>query len=301
MESFDIVTLRVFLAVARQGSIGGAARSEHIAASAVSRRIRELEQDLDLTLITRTPTGAGLTAAGQVFTSHCKKLLSEYASIRTDMKRFAAGRAGLLRIAAVPKVLDGSLPAVAARFQKDNPLVKVQIQELFSHQGVRFLREDIADLAIIYDSVNLKGFSLKAYKDNPIWVVGAAGHPLFKAHGHKKSIYFKQTLDYEYLSYHQGGVLDELIADALRKEGRTAAKYNIKLLRVASLIKCALAGLGLAALGELELRPHLENPGLKALPLADDWAERKIVCVFPKGQAASPTVRNFLEYLLNQG
>ncbi len=44
MESFDIVTMRVFLAVARLGSIGAAARNEHIAASAASRRISELER-----------------------------------------------------------------------------------------------------------------------------------------------------------------------------------------------------------------------------------------------------------------
>ena len=53
MQSFDIVTLRVFLAIARAGSIGAAARREHIAASAVSRRISDLEHDLGVTLMRR--------------------------------------------------------------------------------------------------------------------------------------------------------------------------------------------------------------------------------------------------------
>lgn len=57
MESFDIVTMRVFLAVARLGSIGAAARNEHIAASAASRRISDLERELGIVLISRTPPG----------------------------------------------------------------------------------------------------------------------------------------------------------------------------------------------------------------------------------------------------
>lgn len=54
MQSFDIVTLRVFLAAARTGNIGAATRNEHIAASAISRRISDLEHDLGITLIRRS-------------------------------------------------------------------------------------------------------------------------------------------------------------------------------------------------------------------------------------------------------
>lgn len=54
MQSFDIVTLRVFLAAARTGNIGAATRNEHIATSAVSRRISDLEHDLGITLIRRS-------------------------------------------------------------------------------------------------------------------------------------------------------------------------------------------------------------------------------------------------------
>jgi len=69
-ESFDVVTLRVFLSVARLGSIGAAARNEHIAASAASRRISDLERNLDSVLLTRTPVGVSLTWAGKTFANH---------------------------------------------------------------------------------------------------------------------------------------------------------------------------------------------------------------------------------------
>lgn len=300
MQSFDIVTLRVFLAIARQGSIGAAARSEHIAASAVSRRISDLEHDLDITLIIRTPAGASMTPAGKAFAVHCEQLLSKHADIRRDLKRYADGKAGDLRIAAVPRALDGTLPSVLASFKRDNPSVRVNVQEVFSRQGIRFLREDLADLAIVYDSIKLKGFSTLAYKKDPLWIVGSCDHPLFMRHEEKTPVMFKETLDFEHLSYHDGGVLDELIAEARRREGRTV-NHSFKLLRVNSLLKCAEAGLGLGVIGERDLLPHQDNKKLSTLPLADEWASRNLVCTYPKGQAVAPTVRNFLNYLDEKG
>jgi len=296
MQGFDIVTLRVFLATARLGSIGAAAKNEHIAASAVSRRIRDIEQELDTDLIIRTPAGTNLTSAGKAFSIHCEELLSKYADIRTDLKRFARGQAGDLRIAAIPRAIDGTLPFIVAQFKQETPDVHVTIQEIFSRQGVQVLREDLADLAIVYDSVDLKGLQSIPFKQDPLWIVGNKDHPLFLRYKDNESISYKDTLRYEHISYHDGGVLDDLIADARRKAGKKL-KYSVKLSRVTSLFKCVEAGLGLGIIGERELQPYWQNKNLKYVPLADSWAVRKLVCVFPKGQSASPAVSRFLDYL----
>jgi DNA-binding transcriptional LysR family regulator len=296
MQSFDIVTLRVFLAVARLGSIGAAARNEHIAPSAASRRISDLEHDLDTVLFARTPAGASLTSAGKAFAGHCERLLSSYADVRADLKRFADGEAGELRLAAIPRALDGTLPFTIARFKENNPEVHVTIQETSSRQGIRFLREDVADLAIIYDSVDIKGFESFQFKQDPIWVVGKKDHPLFVKHSSSSPILFEDTLDFEHISYHEGSVLDELVSEARRKKGRSFS-YDTKVNRTNSLLKCVEAGLGLGIISKRDLTPYLKNDNLHAVKLADAWATRNRVCVYPKGQAASPIVKKFLRYL----
>ena len=58
------------------------------------------------------------------------------------------------------------------------------------------------------------------------------------------------------------------------------------------------AGLGLGIIGERDLEPYRGMGNLKFIPLSDDWAVRQLVCVYPKGQAASPAVETFLKYLL---
>lgn len=297
MQGFDIVTLRVFLATARLGSIGAAARTEHIAASAVSRRIRDLEHDLDTALIHRTPTGTSLTSAGKAFSIHCEELLNKYSDIRTDLKRFAHGNTGELRIASIPRAIDGTLPFIIARFIEDNPDVHVTLQEIYSRQAIQVLREDLADMAFAYDSINLKGFESIPFKKDPVWIVANNEHRLWKRFKNRESVAYKDTLRYEHIAYHDGGVLDDLIAEARRKAGKKL-KYSIKLSRVTSLIKCIEAGLGLGIIGERDLEPYMEMENLKFVPLSDSWAIRQLVCVYPKGQAASPAVGKFHKYLL---
>ncbi len=296
MQSFDIVTLRVFLAVARLGAIGAAARHEHIATSAASRRISDLESDLDTVLVSRTPAGVSLTPAGHAFARHCEELLKKYSDIRADLKRFAEGQVGHLRIAVIPWAMSGSLPPIIAEFKKAYPAVHVTVQEIFTTDGIRFLREDLADLVMIYDSVDLEGYETMLFKTDPVYVIGREDHPLFEDHDENTPIEYRKTLDYEHISFHEGGILDELIAEARRKEGQNL-NYDIKVMRVNSLLRCAEAGLGLGMVGARHLLPVLKRRHLKAAPLADAWAKRNIVCVYPKAHLASPITAPFLDCL----
>jgi DNA-binding transcriptional LysR family regulator len=296
MENFDTVTLRVFLAVARLGSIGAAARREHIATSAASRRISDLERDLDIALIARTPVGTNLTSAGKAFAKHCEQLLNNYAQVRADLKRFAEGEAGELRLAAIPRALDGVLPFTIAQFSQENPEVQVTVREIFSRQGVRYLKEDVADMAIIYDSVDTRGLKLLPFKKDQVWVVAHRDHPLFRDHGVTDTVFFDKTLEYKHISFHDGGVLDDLVSEA-RKKNHRSLKYDIWVQRIPSLIKCVEAGLGLGIIGERDLKLHLNNPHIKAVRLADSWASRDLVCAFPRGDSISPPLKKFLEYL----
>src|SRR6185295_4729441 len=65
-RGIDPYSLRLFLAAAREGSIARASATEHIAASALSRRIADLEHAFGVPLFVRSPHGLALTEAGKV-------------------------------------------------------------------------------------------------------------------------------------------------------------------------------------------------------------------------------------------
>ena len=92
--------VRFFLAVARAGSLSGAARVLGVGHVTVGRRITLLEKRLGVTLLHRTPDGFAVTAAGDAVLRQC--IAMENAAL--DLERVAAGRdslaAGSIRLTA---------------------------------------------------------------------------------------------------------------------------------------------------------------------------------------------------------
>jgi len=79
-RGIDPYSLRLFLAAAREGSIARAASTEHIAASALSRRIADLEHAFGVPLFVRSSHGIALTEAGKVVLARGGKLIASNGS-----------------------------------------------------------------------------------------------------------------------------------------------------------------------------------------------------------------------------
>src|SRR3546814_3724595 len=75
--TMELRQLRYFIAVAEEGSFGGAAQRVHVTQPPVTRQIHALEQELKVTLFVRTPRGAILTEAGRVFLEEAREIRSE--------------------------------------------------------------------------------------------------------------------------------------------------------------------------------------------------------------------------------
>ncbi|WP_201773518.1 LysR family transcriptional regulator [Marinobacter similis] len=80
--------LRVFLAVAREGSISGGARRLNVQHSTVSRRLLQLEKDLGTRLLERKPSGYELTEAGEELKRSASRMELEF----LDCEGALAGR-----------------------------------------------------------------------------------------------------------------------------------------------------------------------------------------------------------------
>src|SRR5690606_13639997 len=97
---FDLVTLALFVNVAREGSISGGARVSHLAVRAASRRITDLEAALGAQLLYRQTSGVELTEPGQACLAHAQRVLHEVSQIAGSLYDYAHGLDGTQRIAA---------------------------------------------------------------------------------------------------------------------------------------------------------------------------------------------------------
>lgn len=296
MQPYDIVTIQLFVAVARAGSIAGAARQQHIAASAVSHRIHELELATGTKLLNRLPRGVELTAAGRVFMERGVRILDELRELDNDLKQFAEGGRGSVRVAAATTAITSRLSDILRDFIDRNPDITVDLIELYSSEAADALRQGECEVALVTDMCNFVGLETCHFSSDAVWVIGPSEHPLFRNRDKEGAISFADAMQYEVISLHQGGALDELVLAAAKEIG-SPIKRALRVSRNDSLRRLVEAGLGIGFLRESNARPYLSGFALEGAPLSDDWANRELRIAWLKGATLDTATQRFLDFL----
>lgn len=274
---FDIVTARLVLALARDGSIGRTAERENIAPSAVSRRIADLEARLATPLFDRSPQGVRLTAAGLAYAEGCRAVLRAAADLDVAMAAHAEGRAGSLRLASTTSALSGRLPELLADYSRRHPQVAIELHEMNAANGIAALDDAHVDLAILSDNNDLTRFEVEPFEEDRVWVIAPVGHPLAPRLSARKPIAFAEATQHEVVGVHQTGSLDRLLDEAAARLGRQLGK-RIKVETFSSLARIVEAGIAIGFLRATSLH-LLAGTDVVGSPLSDDWADRRLVLV----------------------
>ncbi len=129
--------LRYFVAVAETENVTRAAAKLRIAQPAVSRQIRDLEEELGVPLLERQAKSVRLTDAGRLFLDEARAVL-ERADAAVEKVRATANRArGELHVGYAPSLTSRILPRALRRMQADFPLVRVLLHDLSSEEMLR--------------------------------------------------------------------------------------------------------------------------------------------------------------------
>lgn len=140
---------RYFIAVAEELHFGRAAERLHMSQPPLSQSIKLLEQRLGAQLLTRSTRAVALTTAGEVFLSHCRRLVNLADEAETAARDAAIGQVGQLRIGAVTSAFFDPLPGMLARFRSAHPRVDVIVRELDTQHAVQSLTDHAIDVAVV--------------------------------------------------------------------------------------------------------------------------------------------------------
>lgn len=141
--------LRYFVMAAEEANISRAAARLNVSQPAVSRQIRDLEAELEVTLFDRKPQGLRLTPAGEVALGQAKATLRAAGQFTESMLPFSeAGRQIKVRVGFIPTALPGLLGEALKRFNQARPDVCIQITEMHPGQQIIALRNGELDLAL---------------------------------------------------------------------------------------------------------------------------------------------------------
>lgn len=145
----NIEWLQSFAEAAKQKSFSKAAKVNNLSQPALSKQIRNLEEDLDVILFHRTSSGIELTEAGEFFYSRIMPVLAELKGVRQEVKQF--NRETPLAIGSLPSLATYYLPARIKGQQLLNRPLSLMIQNT-SGELVQSLQEGRLD-AIFVDSL----------------------------------------------------------------------------------------------------------------------------------------------------
>lgn len=141
----QIEDLRVFVDVVNSGGIARAADAMNIAKSAVSRRLKLLEERYDVQLVDRQPGAWDVTAAGQELYQRALRVLNEADDIETDFTHARQSLSGPLMVSVPREFGLGFLQPVLLDFAARHP--EIQLTTDFDDRRVDLERENY-DLAI---------------------------------------------------------------------------------------------------------------------------------------------------------
>jgi LysR family cyn operon transcriptional activator len=122
--------IRSFLAIASSGHFTRAAGELHVSQPALSQQIRQLEEELGTPLFDRIGRGIRLTAAGEVFRSHARRIVDEVGLAQKAIGDLDALDRGALNIGAVQTVNAYLIPSMISAFSGAYPRVSIRVDEL---------------------------------------------------------------------------------------------------------------------------------------------------------------------------
>lgn len=292
---FDLIDLRLFLAVVDAGSMTHGAADAGLSLPAASERLRDMEMIGKVKLLERGRRGVRPTPAGEALAHHARLILRQMARMRGELGEHADGLRATIRLAVNTAALTEFLPQRLGAWMTAHPRIDVDLKERQSIEIARAVAADLVEIGILSDAVDTGGLQLRPFAVDRLVVVIPRDH-VFAA---RRRALFADIADQPFVGLADGALQSHIDAQA-RRLGLTL-KMRSRMRSFEGMCHMVSAGVGLAIMPETAARRGGRSPKTAFVRLADDWATRRLsVCVRAE-EELSPPARDLFEHLGSSG
>ncbi|MEU8962003.1 LysR family transcriptional regulator [Streptomyces sp. NPDC048491] len=294
----NLERLRTLDAVARHGSVGGAADTLHVTTSAVSQQLAKLEREAGQPLLAKNGRGVRLTDAGRLLAEHAARILSQVQLAQAELEAQRDRVVGELRIAGFATAVRGLFPAALASLRAEHPQLVVRSEELEADESVRGVLLGDLDLALVLDWYNKplplpEGLAKRAVLDDLADVALPAGHPL----AGRSAVDLEEFADDEWITWPEGEFCHEWLMFTLRGKG-IEPKVSHVAREHATQLALVEAGLGVSIAPRLGRDPV---PGGVAVVPVRAAMSRHVYAVWRADADRRPSIRAAVDALAAAG
>ena len=297
MRDLDLTSLRLFVTVCDTGNMSRAAEKANMVASAVSKRLAQLEATVGTNLLTRRKHGVVPTPAGETLLEHARSMLLSASRIERDMASHAAGIQGRVNVLATASVMAESLADEIAEFLKkpEHQNIQIDLEERISPDVVRGIREGVASIGICWDAAETGLLHTRTYRHDHLSVAVPRGHPLCAL----KTVRYANTLAFEHVIMPVNSAVEVMLQREASLLGQRL-QHRVIVTNFEAALRVVRAGLAIALVPREVTTLYAEAYGLAILPLQENWSRRRFILCHRGEDQLSPAAQLLLNYLSSE-
>ena len=267
----DLDSLALFVRAAELRNLTRASEASLITVPAASRRLSLLEHQFKAQLFERHSRGLELTPAGARLLVLAREVVASVHHLRSEMANYANGLQSVLRLHGNTSAMTQFLPADVASFNAAHPHVRIVLEETWSEDAVRRVRSGEIDLGVIVEGVDVAGLWSRPYRSDRLAAVlreddGLTG-PV---------VSFADLIERDLVGLECSSTLTRLLeAQAAQLLHPIALRVQVRSFE--AVCRAVEARLGIGVLPLTAARSFAATMGLRVLPLAESWAQRRML------------------------
>jgi len=281
----DILGVQAFVAIADKGSFQNAADSLHVTQTAITQRLRKLEDFLGVTLVERTTRSIALSQIGRDFLPQARRLLDELGDALLEIRETGKAERGDVSIACVPTVGVQYLPRIMQEYSARYPNNRIKILDHASSAVADAVLRREAEFGINIAGAHHPELMTMPLLEDQYVLICHEDHPLAK----RRRVAWRQLQPYPLIFAGQVSGNRALLDTALGANGLGLQSFY-EVQRSSTAVGLVAERIAAAVVPRLAMQKGA-YPNIRAIELVDPVVSRALVLVVRKTARLSPAAQ----------
>ncbi|RJG57660.1 LysR family transcriptional regulator [Sphingobium terrigena] len=291
----DIYTLQLFVTVAETKNLTQAALVRNVAPSALSKRISDLEANLQTRLFHRLRRGVEPTPAGLALYHHAQQILGSVERAEIDLADYTRGIRGHVTLLANISSIIQFLPRDLRLFRERHPDIQIALREAATPAVIRGVSEGSADLGICIASMVPHKLSVHPYNADRMVLVVPPGHPLLDY----DAVTMEEALDFDFVGLHSEQVWTNYLV-AASHSARKPLRMRIRVPSFDAMVSMVEAGHGISMAPIATIDRDRQLGRIVTIDIEDAWTRRVLDICHRETEMLSSAAKLLLEHLCSR-
>lgn len=287
--NISIKQLRAFLALAETENFTRASEIVNLSQPAFSALIATLEQEVGFRLFDRDTRKVQLNIDGLHFIELARNLMHNYDNTIREIKRYSSGEEGSVTVAVLPSLAVKWLPQMIAKFNTENPKIRVDILDTQWDSCLHSIIDNSADIAVAAGTPTVKDIHAELLFSDDFYLICHKDNELAQ----KKSVELKELEGQNFIAFSKGTSI-RIYTDQLTQLYNI--QYAMEVRQLTSMMGLISVNQGVSITTGLTLF-QFEHDNIAIIPFKDISLKRAVYLIKKKKRQLSKQAQKFYQFI----